>query len=545
MIRSTGIRRRGSVNRFYLVFGTSLVALLVLGLLLYNLGRTTRQQRRDQGAAIGEGAGETAADADTTGDLFVYCAAGLRSPVEQIVAEYEREYGVAVQLQYGGSNTLLSQIEVSKTGDLYLAGDSSYTDLAQEKGLVQETIPLAVMRPVIAVRKGNPKNIRGVEDLLRDDIRTALGNPDQAAIGRLTRSLLVESGSWQRLQEHVTDTGVFKPTVPEVANDVKLGSADAGIVWDTTVALYPELEAVQVDELNAGTTHVTVGVLTATQRPTKALRLARYLAARDRGLVTFAEHGYETVQGDVWAEVPEVTFFCGSVNRRAVDAVIKNFEQREGVVVNTVYNGCGILTAQMQTIRDQQQAGGFPDTYMACDRYYLETVQDWFQEDVDISDTEVVIAVPEGNPARIQSLQDLTKPGMRVAVGQPDQCTIGVLTRQVLEAEGVYDAVMQNVVTQTATSAMLVPTVTTKSVDAALAYATDTKAEADKVDSIRIESPAAQAVQPFAIARSSDHKYLGRRLYQAIAGARDQFETAGFHFRLDDATARPAGPAEP
>jgi molybdate transport system substrate-binding protein len=225
--------------------------------------------------------------------------------------------------------------------------------------------------------------------------------------------------------------------------------------------------------------------------------------------------------------------------------VIKAFEQREGVVVNTVYNGCGILTAQMQTIRDQQQGGGFPDTYMACDRYYLETVKDWFQEGVDISDTDVVIAVPEGNPAEIQSLQDLTKPGMRVAVGQPDQCTIGVLTRQTLEAEGVYDEVMKNVVTQTATSAMLVPTVTTRSVDAALAYATDTKAEADKVDAIRIESPAAKAVQPFAIARSSDHKYLGRRLFQAISRARDQFETAGFNFRLNDpASANPEPPAK-
>jgi molybdate transport system substrate-binding protein len=171
---------------------------------------------------------------------------------------------------------------------------------------------------------------------------------------------------------------------------------------------------------------------------------------------------------------------------------------------------------------------------MACDRYYLETVQDWFQEDSDVSDTEVVIAVPKGNPAQITSLSDLTKPGMRVSVGQPEQCTIGVLTRQLLQKEGLLDGVMKNVVTQTASSAMLVPTVITKSVDATLAYATDTKAEADKVDTIRIESAAAKAIQPFAIARSSEHKYLGRRLHQMITQSRQQFEAAGFHFRLDE-----------
>ncbi len=529
MTRARGTRRRGSANGFYVVISGMLVALLVLGVVLYNMGRPTPRQPS-------EGASGTLTGNDAPSSLFMYCAAGLRAPVEQIVADYKQEFGVDVQLQYGGSNTLLSQMEVSKIGDLYLAADTGYTERANEKGLVKEVIPLAVMRPVIAVPKGNPKNIRGVEDLLRDDVRTALGNADQAAIGNTTRRTLIESGHWERLEKHVTDSGVFKPTVPEVANDVKLGSADAGIVWDTTLVLYPNLEAIHTTELDAGVTSVAVSVMTESEKPTSALRFARYLAACDKGLVTFEERGFEPVDGDVWAEVPEVTFFCGSVNRRAVDSIIKAFEQREGVVVNTVYNGCGILTAQMKTIRDQRQGGGFPDTYMACDRYYLENVKDWFQEDVDISDTEVVIAVQEGNPSNIQNLQDLTKPGMRISVGQPDQCTIGALTRQMLEQEGVHDEVMKNVVTQTATSSMLIPTVTTKSVDATFAYATDTRAESDKVDSIRIGSSAAQAVQPFAIARSSDCKYLGRRLYQAIARSRSEFENAGFHFRLDDST---------
>ena len=37
--------------------------------------------------------------------LLVYCAAGMRYPMEQIVADYQRECGVDVTVQYGGSNT--------------------------------------------------------------------------------------------------------------------------------------------------------------------------------------------------------------------------------------------------------------------------------------------------------------------------------------------------------------------------------------------------------------------------------------------------------
>lgn len=528
-------RRAGRVSSFFLMSCWAVALLVGLGGGLYMLNNPSRvSERKSAGAAKAPQEGTPSTEQrEASTSLLMYCAAGMRLPVEQIVADYEQEHGVSVQLQYGGSNTLLSQLSVAKTGDLYLAADDSYILLAQERGLVKEAIPLANMRPVIAVKKGNPKGIQKVDDLLRDDVTTALGNPDQAAIGKKTRSLLTESGHWEELESHVTNNGVFKPTVPEVANDVKLGSIDAGIVWDTTLALYPDLEAIRTPELDAGTAQVHIGVVTDTEQPTASLRFARYLSARDRGLLTFAENGFETVEGDVWAKTPEITFFCGSVNRRAVERLINQFEQREGAVVNTIYNGCGILTAQMRTIRDQEQGAGFPDTYMACDRYYLENVKEWFQEDVDISDTEVVIAVPKGNPAGIRSLKDLTKEGMRIAIGQPEQCTIGVLTLDLLKEEGIYDEVMKNVVTQTATSAMLLPTVTTRSVDAALTYATDTQAEADKVDTIAIDSDAATAIQPFAIATSSDHKELSRRFYRAVAAARTTFEAVGFHFRLD------------
>ena len=85
----------------------------------------------------------------------------------------------------------------------------------------------------------------------------------------------------------------------------------------------------------------------------------------------------------------------------------------------------------------------------------------------------------------------------------------------------------------TASSAMLVPTVSTKSVDATISYITDTKAESDKVDFVRIDSEFAKAIQPFSIACSSDYKHLGRRLFNEIAQAGARFEEAGFHFRLN------------
>jgi molybdate transport system substrate-binding protein len=475
--------------------------------------------------------------------LFVYCAAGMRYPMDEIVADYQREYGADVTVQYGGSNSLLSQAEVSRRGDLFLAGDDSYMESARRKGLIAEVIPLATMRPVIVVRKDATRALTSLADLLQPGVRIACRNPDAAAIGQLTRALLERSGHWDEFHRAVRESGVFKPTVNDVANDVKLGSVDAGIIWDSTASQYPELRVVPAPELAGRTAAVDVAVLHSAVEPTAALHFARYLGARDRGLKVFAAKGFQVVAGDVWEDVPQITFFAGSVNRRALEPIIRAFQQREGAEVTTVYNGCGILTGQMR-VAAGKDGSGFPDTYMACDVYYLDTVKDWFQEAVNVSDTDIVMAVAKGNPKGITTLRDLARPGIRVAVGQPDQCTIGVLTRRLLEQEGLYQQLLEkNIVTQTATSAMLVPAVTSQSADAALCYRTDTLAEQNRVDVVTLDSELAKAVQPFSIARSSDHKELARRLYRAIANARDTFEAAGFHWRLDNGP--PAKDAEP
>ena len=375
--------------------------------------------------------------------LVVFCAAGIRTPVEKIAWQYEQEHGVPIQLNFGGSLTLLASISVAKCGDLYLPGDEDYLALAREKGLVAETLPVAGMSAVLAVRKGNPRGLRSLEDLLREKVAVAQANPEATAIGKLTREALERSGHWSALKQR---TIVFKPTVNDVANDLHLGTVDAGIVWDITARQYPELETVPDPLLNDVQAKVGVGILRSSDQPTAALRFARYLGARDKGQMEFARQGYTLVDGDLWTATPEFVLYSGAMNRVAIEETIQRFEQREGVRITRVYNGCGILVAQMK-------AGGRPDAYLTCDKSFVPPVADLFPEPpVEISDAEIVILVRQGNPQAVQTLADLAKPGLRLGVAHPEQSTLGALTRRLLERNGILDRVMTNVATQTPTA---------------------------------------------------------------------------------------------
>ena len=466
-----------------------------------------------------------------TSTLLVYCAAGLKAPVSQVTADYEQRFGVRVEIQYGGSGTLLSNLRVAQRGDLFIAADTDYLAIARSNHLVAEILPIATMEPVIAVARSNPKSIRTLADFHRNDVAVALANPDAAAIGRLTRSALTAAGVWPALSSHAK---VFKPTVNDVANDIKLGTVDAGIVWDATVRQYPELVAIATPELRGFRSQVTAGVLRYSTQPRAALHFARFLAARDQGLPVFSQAGYQVVQGDLWAEAPEVVLFSGGVNRVAIEDTLRQFEEREGVRITRVYNGCGILTSQIR-------AGQRPDAYFACDVSFMTNVQAYFRPSIELAQTRMVILTRKGNPRSLRTLANLAAPNLKVGVANEEQSALGALTARLLRQLGLYDAIHPNIAVQTPTADLLVNQLRAGALDAAIVYQANTSQVRDSLEVIPIEAPEALAIQPYAVGSSSSFPFLMERLRDTLASAdsRRRFEEVGFVWRAPTALSSP------
>ena len=457
--------------------------------------------------------------------LMMYCAAGLKPPVEAICKQYETEYGISIEISYEGSGTLLSKIKIAQHGDLYLAADESYIALAQQDGLVNEEMPLARMQPVIAVYQGNPKNISGLDDLTEGELRFGLANPDAAAVGKITREILLKTGDWNTVYPKAK---VLKPTVNDLANDIKLQTVDAAIIWDAVANQYPELEIIHVPAFENQARNVTVGVLNSSGQPTVALHFARYLSARDRGLQSFSLFGYEVVEGDKWEDAPELVFFSGGVNRLAIQETLKEFEQREGIKINTNFNGCGILLGQMK-------AGDIPDAYLACDVSFINQVEDLFDSRYDIAATDIIILTQRGNPKNLQALEDLTREGLRLGIPNAEQSALGRLSLNMLDAAGLTNEVMNNVKSQTPTADLLVNQMLTGSLDAALVYKANAANVTERLSVVPIGDHRANAIQPYAVSANSDHKQLMYRLLNTLRSTPSQqrFMDVGFRWLGD------------
>jgi len=505
-------RQRAAANgMLMLALGSvAVLALLVIGLV-----------------AMSGGVGSEEADEQ----LVLYCAAGMRQPVENAITAYKDDYGVDVRVIYGNSGYLLGQIELLREGDLYIPADESYVQQGREHvdtrtgeaaPLLAEAIDLAKFRLCIAVPPGNPKNIASLDDLLSNDVSFGRANP-QAGVGRKTRKLLEQAGRWDQFRDA---TRVQKDTVNMIAQDVQTESLDAGLVWDTVAKQYG-LDVVYVPQFDAGAATINVAVLTDSEQSAAALRFARYLAAPSKGKQYFDKHGYERVPGDKWAWRPKIELFAGTVSRPAIEQTLKEFQEREGVDITVVFNGCGNLVGIMKTDR-------LPDAYLACDISYEPWMKDRFRVPKIVSEMDLVILVQPGNPKNIRSVADLARPGLEIGIANPEHAALGGVTRTMLRQMNLYGAVRDNVRLHNGGGDLLVANlVGNDTLDAVIVYGANClHVGPDDGQIIRIEDKQAVAVQPWWQRTDNDYPQLTSRLFDAITSAtgRKRYDAAGFRF---------------
>ncbi len=241
------------------------------------------------------------------GIVRVYCAAGLKFPLESLIERFNRQFGAHVEIvRSGGSGELAGQIKtesranVARGADLYISADKGLLIELANQGIITKHIALANQKPVIAVAVNSQLEFRSLADLINaPDIRFGVAS-EQAAIGKVTRAIARRDGVLELLeQEKSTDS----ENVMVLGQALVTGSLDAAIIWDTTVSQInqqngPQLKiATLADPTDAYLGEVVVGVIGSTNSLSECLNFCQYLAAPETSQSTFEQFGFSFRSG--------------------------------------------------------------------------------------------------------------------------------------------------------------------------------------------------------------------------------------------------------
>ena len=227
------------------------------------------------------------ASAPAKGTLLVLCGSSMAEPMQQFARTFGQEYNADVQLDLGGSETLLPKLLAGAKADLFVCHDP-FEQKVKDAKLWAGSAVVGALRPVLMVRPGNPKAIASLEDLARLDVKIGIGDPRYSTCGEMFVNQLEKQGLKDQVMTHVALQG---RTHAEIANGAILGPLDAVVVWNFIAAMYKDkLELVETGD-TYGDVRVTIVGLAVSSNP--KLRDAFLESCRSKTVADlFAAHGY-------------------------------------------------------------------------------------------------------------------------------------------------------------------------------------------------------------------------------------------------------------
>lgn len=172
----------------------------------------------------------TAACSGEPSALSIFAAAGAKPVVDEICQQFQEQYGIKVEVTYGGGGEVLSQMILAESGDLYIAPEQSFIEKAIEKQAIDPdtVVSVAYMIPVIAMPKGNPANIQTLADLARPGVKVAVTRPETTLLGKYAPEIFAKAG----LAEEISKNIVTEAARPDnLLTILIMEQADAGILW--------------------------------------------------------------------------------------------------------------------------------------------------------------------------------------------------------------------------------------------------------------------------------------------------------------------------
>jgi len=216
---------------------------------------------------------------------------------------------------------------------------------------------------------------------------------------------------------------------------------------------------------------------------------------------------------------PTLMLFCGAGIQLPVAELVETFSAESGCRIEADYAGSEVLLSRIKLKRQG-------DLYMPGDKSYVDLAA---EAGMIASSTPACYFVPtilvvKGNPKKIASLQDLTRDGIRLGLGDAKACAIGRQVKKIFAKNGIaWGSVEKNLVFQSLTVNELGVQIQAGSLDAVIVW--DAVAKQYLRHGELVEVPPAQNVistVPIGVLSFSERKDLAKRFVAFATSARGQ-----------------------
>ncbi len=205
----------------------------------------------------------------------IQAAASMQNALDEIIANYDGE----VTVNYGGSGTLVTQIQEGAPADIFISASmSNFDNLKQTNEIKSEDI---LVNNKLVLITNNDSQIDSL-----DQVNTiAIGTPDAVPAGTYAMQVIEANNLSDKVSEKLVQT----KDVSEVLTYVETGNADLGFVYNTDALSSDAVKVIyEFDDSQHDSIEYPIGLLT--DNP-EAKQFYDYLLS-DEAISVFENYGF-------------------------------------------------------------------------------------------------------------------------------------------------------------------------------------------------------------------------------------------------------------
>lgn len=182
--------------------------------------------------------------------LIFYCGITMVKPIKEMAKIIEDRYNCNIKISQGGSQDLYDSLKYSKIGDLYLPGSKSYRTNNLKDGILKDSVLIGYNKAAIFVQKGNPLNVKSIDDFTKEEYSSILCHPVSGSIGKMTKKILTKYKNIDFF-ENVFDNSIEIGTDSRNLNRALIEKrADLTINWRATAFWAENIKHIDIIEID-------------------------------------------------------------------------------------------------------------------------------------------------------------------------------------------------------------------------------------------------------------------------------------------------------